>query len=114
MITGRLLDEDGSPLSKQKILLLGVDRHTNLPQDCHDCSETPSAETGANGNFRFELRKDKLAPRQAFTLAIHTENQLVLLLRNGTPLKLEGETAPNPAHVGRLTVKLSGRTEPIP
>jgi hypothetical protein len=105
VITGRLLHEDGSPLSRQKILVLGVEKHTNLPQDCRDCSETPSAETGTNGNFRLELRRNTLVPHQAFTLAIRTEGQLVQLLRNGTPVKLVEGNSPNPTNLGRLTVK---------
>ena len=68
VITGRLLHEDGSPLSSRKILLVAVEAQTSLP-NCRDCPDAPSAVTSANGSFRFELRKDKLGPRQALTLA---------------------------------------------
>jgi hypothetical protein len=105
VITGRLVDQDGSPFAKQKILLLGVEQHTHLPQDCRDCADAPSAETGANGSFRFELRKDKLGPRQAFTLAVRSKDGLAVLSRNGTPFKLLTTTAPNPTHLGRLTAR---------
>ena len=114
IITGRLLREDGSPFSRQKILLVGLEKLSNLPQDCHDCAETPSAETGTNGNFRLELRRDQVIPRQALTLAIRREGQLVQLLRNATPVKLMLGTAPNPANLGRLTVKLVDGNPPIP
>ena len=114
IITGRVLREDGSPFSRQKILLVGLEKHSNLPQDCRDCSETPSAETGTNGNFRLELRRDQFTPRQALTLAIHREGQLVQLLRNATPVKLVLGTAPNPANLGRLTVKSLDGNPAIP
>jgi hypothetical protein len=61
------------------------------------------------------LRRDKLAHHQAFTLAIRAEDQLVQLLRNGTPVKLVAGNAPNPANLGRLTVKpLDGNDPAIP
>ena len=114
IITGRLLREDGSPVSRETILLVGVEKGSNLPQDCRDCSEAPSVETGTNGNFRLELRRDQVVPRQALTLAIRREGQLVQLLRNATPVKLVLGTAPNPANLGRLTVKLVDGNPPIP
>jgi hypothetical protein len=102
VITGRLLQEDGSALSGQKILLVSLESQTDLP-NCRDCPDAPSAVTSANGSFRFELRKDKLAARQAFTLAVPTEDGLAVLLRNEAPFKLSTATAPNPTQLGRLT-----------
>jgi hypothetical protein len=50
------------------------------------------------GTFRIELRKDSLARRQAFALAIGTEDKFIPLLRNETPLKLVVAT-PQTRHI---------------
>jgi hypothetical protein len=102
VITGRLLHENGSPLAKQEILLLATESATALPQDCPDCA---SGQSSSDGSFRIELPRDLFAPGQALTLAIHSKNQLVPLVQDETPVKLVVGTAPNPAHLGRLSVK---------
>jgi hypothetical protein len=87
VITGRLLREDGSPLSRQRSFW-SVWRNTATFRKIAATVLKHHRLKPHQWQFSTRVEKDKLTPRQTLTLAIRREDQLAQLLRNGTPVKL--------------------------